>query len=533
MLLSLSLPPSSASVVLPPPPSKRKRIPSNYINNSFVTSESVNLNHCDALGSVPVLDEVIYNDAIVGNFLGHVKWFNDRLGYGFCTVISGPDIGKDIFVHHGGIQPLNSNYKTLRKGEYINFNMTTGHTGLQASDVTGINGGPLMCDVVPTHFRGRTYNMMIDVDNPVWDIVNSSRAQDPLLEYDPSSGGIQCTYCNVRSHLATIDGLVTCSGCNSVLDRLIDYGAEWRYYTSEAAHGGGVDTTRCCPPSNILLPTLGSIIMHGCYNNSGNRGTCAQTQGKPHLLLNNKLADGGEGEGADECDGKGEGKDEVEGDGKFRYHMWSSMSYRERSLCSVFEQLSLIALRNGIPHIILEEAKCLYKKVSAIKVTRGDNRKALVACSMYMACKFNKVPRNTKEIAELFEISSRVITRGCKLFQQAVDVDIDSSRPEDYIRRFCSRLHMDSTELEFTEYIVLTADELDIVCDFIPTSVVSGAIYMTATELNVSISKSDIANVCHISEMTLMKCYKRLCEHRGAILAGLNPSDNRILPIFP
>lgn len=158
MLLSLSLPASSASVILTPAPSKRKRILSTCSNNSFVYSESVDLINCDALGSVPVLDEVIDNDLIIGNFLGHVKWFNDRLGYGFCTVISGPDIGKDIFVHHSGIRPLNSNYKTLRKGEYINFNMTTGHTGLQASNVTGINGGPLMCDVVPTHVRGRMYN---------------------------------------------------------------------------------------------------------------------------------------------------------------------------------------------------------------------------------------------------------------------------------------------------------------------------------------------------------------------------------------
>jgi transcription initiation factor TFIIIB Brf1 subunit/transcription initiation factor TFIIB len=356
---------------------------------------------------------------------------------------------------------------------------------------------------------------MIDIDNPIWAIVNSCKT----FTDEPPSADTMCSHCNQSFAPSTIDGLVTCSGCNSVLGRLIDYGAEWRYYTSETANGGGVNTTRCCPPSNILLPTLGSIITNGCYNNnSGNRNTFStQTHGKTHLLLNNKLVEGGEGGGEDQQD-----PPVKSGSDAYRYHMWSSMSYRERSLCSVFEHLSLIALRNGIPHIILEEAKCLYKKVSAIKITRGDNRKALVACSMYMACKFNKVPRNTKEIAELFCIPSRVITRGCKLFQQAIDIDIESSRPDDYIRRFCSRLHMDSTEREFTEHIVNRADNLDIVCDFIPTSVVSGAIYMTAVELNVSLSKKDIASVCHISEMTLMKCYRRLIAHRDALIDGLD-----------
>ena len=96
-----------------------------------------------------ILDEIVDWNPIVGEYFGHVKWFNDRLGYGFCTICNGPDKGRDIFVHHSGIRPLNSNYKSLRKGEYINFNLTNGHNGMQAVDVTGVHGGPLMCDVIP------------------------------------------------------------------------------------------------------------------------------------------------------------------------------------------------------------------------------------------------------------------------------------------------------------------------------------------------------------------------------------------------
>lgn len=92
---------------------------------------------------------------VVGKYVGQCKWFNDLLGYGFVTICEGTDKGKDIFVHHTGIQPLNSNYKTLRKGEYLNFNIVTGVNGLQAVNVTGINGGPLMCDFVSVN-RAKT-----------------------------------------------------------------------------------------------------------------------------------------------------------------------------------------------------------------------------------------------------------------------------------------------------------------------------------------------------------------------------------------
>lgn len=84
----------------------------------------------------------------VGKYVGQCKWFNDLLGYGFVTVCDGGDKGKDIFVHHSGIMPLNSNYRTLKKGEYLNFDIIDGMNGLQAVHVTGIQGGPLMCDFV-------------------------------------------------------------------------------------------------------------------------------------------------------------------------------------------------------------------------------------------------------------------------------------------------------------------------------------------------------------------------------------------------
>lgn len=94
----------------------------------------------------------------VGQYVGQCKWFNDLLGYGFVTVCDGDEKGKDIFVHHSGIMPLNSNYRTLKKGEYLNFDIINGMNGLQAVHVTGIQGGPLMCDFVssvkPTQHSG-------------------------------------------------------------------------------------------------------------------------------------------------------------------------------------------------------------------------------------------------------------------------------------------------------------------------------------------------------------------------------------------
>ena len=61
---------------------------------------------------------------------GTVKWFNDAKGYGFIT----PDDGsEDLFAHFSAIQM--QGFKTLKEGEEVEFEITQGPKGPQASNV--------------------------------------------------------------------------------------------------------------------------------------------------------------------------------------------------------------------------------------------------------------------------------------------------------------------------------------------------------------------------------------------------------------
>ena len=80
---------------------------------------------------------------------GRVKWFNNKSGYGFITVTDGAQSGTDIFTHHSSINVDNQQYKYLVQGEYVQFSLvktTSGNYEWQSSQVSGINGGKLMCE---------------------------------------------------------------------------------------------------------------------------------------------------------------------------------------------------------------------------------------------------------------------------------------------------------------------------------------------------------------------------------------------------
>ncbi|MBK8139072.1 MAG: cold-shock protein [Chloroflexi bacterium] len=64
---------------------------------------------------------------------GTVKWFNGEKGYGFIT----PESGADLFVHYSEIQ--SSGFRTLNEGDKVEFEITDGKKGKQASAVKVLN----------------------------------------------------------------------------------------------------------------------------------------------------------------------------------------------------------------------------------------------------------------------------------------------------------------------------------------------------------------------------------------------------------
>lgn len=323
-------------------------------------------------------------------------------------------------------------------------------------------------------------DLSIKISNDLWDAFKDPEELELESQMIQTFSLEQCYKCN-DSDLQIINGKNICKSCGTINDNTIDCNAEWRYYGSEDSKFS--DPTRCGLPTNELLPqsSIGSTIsykMNESYDMKKIRN----------------------------------------------YHMWNAMPYNERALHGVCDGIQIRAINSGIPVCIIDEAKILYKKIADTKISRGSNRKGIIASCIYKACGIHGSPRSSQEIADIFKISTKNMTKGCKNFDTIMNfnkndtINIPGTTSVDFIRRFCSYLKLGTNIYKICKHVCENAEEHNLVSKCIPPSVAAGSIYLVCNLLNINISKKDISTHCKISEVTISKCFKELLKYHKYLL---------------
>ena len=265
---------------------------------------------------------------------------------------------------------------------------------------------------------------------------------------------------------------ITCKICHNCISNIIDT-PEWKNYKDS-----NVNMTRCGMPTNVMLPesSLGTTIKYDFKQNM------------------NRVN---------------------------RYQQWNSMPYKERSLYKVYMNISDKCSAGGLPKIISETAQSYYRNISETKISRGSNRIGIIAACIYYACKECGVPRSTGELSALFNIDSKVMTKGCKKFTEITRLSpnrnsqnrIQSQKSvnlHDFTERFCHKLKVSMEDQIEIKKLSRLCESLNLVNDNTPPAMASGCIYIYLKHKNIEIDKKDISDICRISEVTVNKCSKKI-----------------------
>jgi transcription initiation factor TFIIB len=260
---------------------------------------------------------------------------------------------------------------------------------------------------------------------------------------------------------------------------MLDATAEWRYYGDDEV---GENPSRCGMPINARLPesSLGCIVKGG----QKNFGEFRRIQ---------------------------------------RYVQWQSMPYGEKKLYDNYQHITTMATIAGLPKKICEEACRYHQQISEHKTFRGDNRDAIIAASIYIACRAENYPRTSKEIAHMFNLDYSSATKGCKnamtIINELTDVPTYTvTSATSFIERYCSKIGMGAAMTAIAKFISLQLEKQNLIPENTPHAVASGIIYFVIAEFELPIDKSSICHISDISDVTIVKCFKKIKAHKDKIL---------------
>jgi transcription initiation factor TFIIB len=198
---------------------------------------------------------------------------------------------------------------------------------------------------------------------------------------------------------------------------------------------------------------------------------------------------------------------------------YTLMSYKDRSVLIVFNQISECCRRHDINDKIIDEAKGIYKHISSKKISRGSNRLGIIASCVFLAAKNTGNPRSSKEISKVFSCDSKVVTKGIKTVNDIMRIHKLTGRVKkdrvnysDLISRFCNNLDLNGkqiNEIHEMSLKILTEHKLDL-SSCTPSSLSASFIYYYIFLNGMDISKKDISDNTGISVVTIQKVSNRL-----------------------
>ena len=181
---------------------------------------------------------------------------------------------------------------------------------------------------------------------------------------------------------------LVCFACGTLVDTPLEEGAEYRWFSYEF---NTTDQSRCGFPVNHLMPesSLGTIILT-------NRRSAVMRRVANH-------------------------------------HKWNRGPYREFTLWAIFDSLFVRATNAGIGSAFIEEAKELFAQVTARAICRGQaQRDGMLAACIWEALRRHGTPRMPRDIATIFAIDTKQITKSIKQFQHLFAIRTTGGQTDTY-----------------------------------------------------------------------------------------------------
>jgi transcription initiation factor TFIIB len=268
-----------------------------------------------------------------------------------------------------------------------------------------------------------------------------------------------------------------CGICGYVISEILqDSGPEWRSFSKES----GMDPTRTGAPTSLTIHDRGLATIINPINRD--------SSGKP---LTSAM------------------KSTIE-----RLRTWDSRSKvhasADRNLRQALSELTRLKDKLALSDAVIEKAAYIYRKALEKGLVRGRSISALIAASLYAACRDTETPRTLKDVSEAGNIKRKDIARCYRLLHKELDLKMPVVDPIQCVARIASRIGITEKTKRYAAKILKSAQEHEQSAGKDPMGLAAAALYLSCVKNCENMTQRDIAAAANVTEVTIRNRYKGL-----------------------
>ena len=273
-----------------------------------------------------------------------------------------------------------------------------------------------------------------------------------------------------------------CTDCGLVIkEKIVDMGPEWRSFSGDDKG----DRSRTGIPTSIAMHDMGLATVIGTLNKDATGRSLS-----------------------------GSMKSTVE-----RLRTWDRRSQvhasADRNLRQAFSELRRLADKLTVSEAVTEKAAYFYRKALERNLVRGRSISAMMAASLYAACRDGEIPRTLKDVAAVSNVKKKDLARSYRLMHREMDFQMPVADASRCVSGIASRARMSEKTQRRAREILFRAKQTGISAGKDPMGLAASALYVACTLEGEDKTQKDVAEAARVTEVTIRNRYKGLREALG------------------
>jgi transcription initiation factor TFIIB len=197
-----------------------------------------------------------------------------------------------------------------------------------------------------------------------------------------------------------------------------------------------------------------------------------------------------------------------------RLRIWDNRSHTknsvDRNLQQALSELTKMKEKLSLSDVIGEKAAYIYRKALEKKLVRGRSISALIAASLYAACRESEIPRTLNELSTSTNIRRKELSVCYRLLLKELDLKMPVIDPISCIAKISSNTKLSEKTKRCAVEILRKAESGQMMAGRDPMGMAASALYLASLKTGNNITQKSIAEASGITEVTIRNRCKNL-----------------------